>query len=201
MHRRLHCGAAGLKRLTDLTSDAPRSLRHATPPSCASCAEANSTRLAHRGDNYTPTYAGRLIHMDIAGPFQASIDGGRRYALIIVDDHTRFKAVHALRHKHEASVHVRRFLASFTALLNAGRDTPTRVVGTIHSDNAGEFLSQQFTEFLARDGVHATTSPPYVHQLNGVAERAIRSIMESARSNLVASGASTAYWTYAVAHA
>eukprot|EP00965_Chrysotila_dentata_P006403 208646-Pleurochrysis_carterae.AAC.3 len=127
----IYCGVAGLKRLTELTSDAPRSLQHATP-SCASLAEANRTRLAHKGDNYSPRYAGRLIHMDIAGPFQAYLDSGRRYALIIVGDHTRFKAVHTLRHLHEAALRVRRFLASFTALLNAGRNTPTRVVGTIH---------------------------------------------------------------------
>eukprot|EP00965_Chrysotila_dentata_P012390 407746-Pleurochrysis_carterae.AAC.1 len=79
----------------------------------------------------------------------------------MVDDHTRFKAVHFLKHKNEAPTHVRKFLASFNALLNVGRDTPTRIVGTIHSDNAGEFLSREFTDLLARDGVHATTCPPH----------------------------------------
>eukprot|EP00965_Chrysotila_dentata_P061813 2047601-Pleurochrysis_carterae.AAC.1 len=105
-----------------------------------------------------------------------------------------------LRNQSEAPSHIRRFLAGFTALLNEGCATPTRVVGTLHSDNAGEFLSRQFTEFLADEGIHATTFPPHVHQLNGVAERAIRSIMELARSNLVASGAPSSFWTYAVAH-
>eukprot|EP00965_Chrysotila_dentata_P192603 6175275-Pleurochrysis_carterae.AAC.3 len=106
-----------------------------------------------------------------------------------------------LRHKHEAPTHIRKFFASFAALLNAGRDTPTRVVGTIHSDNAGEFLSQQFTELLGNNGVHATICPLHVHRLNGVAERAICSIMELTRSNLVASGAPAGFWTYAMAHA
>eukprot|EP00965_Chrysotila_dentata_P162991 5382983-Pleurochrysis_carterae.AAC.1 len=105
MHRRLHCGSASLKRLTDFTADAPRSLKNASPPSCASCAEANSSHLPHSSDLYTPSHPGRLIHVDIAGPFLPSVDGGRRYALVIVDDHTRFKAVHTLRHKHEAPAH------------------------------------------------------------------------------------------------
>eukprot|EP00965_Chrysotila_dentata_P015089 499121-Pleurochrysis_carterae.AAC.1 len=56
------------------------------------------------------------------------------------------------------------------------------------------------TELLARNGVHATTCPPHVHQFYGVAERAIRSVMELTRSILVASGALTSFWTYAVAH-
>eukprot|EP00965_Chrysotila_dentata_P163087 5386244-Pleurochrysis_carterae.AAC.1 len=75
--------------------------------------------------------------------------------------------------------------------------SPTRIVGTLHSDNAGEFLSRELTDLLASDGVHTSTCPPHVHQLNGVAEMAIRSIMDLARANLVASNAPTAFWTYA----
>eukprot|EP00965_Chrysotila_dentata_P032744 1091070-Pleurochrysis_carterae.AAC.1 len=77
MHRRLHCGGADLKRLVEYTTDAPRSLRQAAAPSCASCAEADSTRLSHTNDLYTPSHPGRLIHVDLAGPFLPSIDGGR----------------------------------------------------------------------------------------------------------------------------
>eukprot|EP00965_Chrysotila_dentata_P171896 5672270-Pleurochrysis_carterae.AAC.1 len=83
MHRRLHCGSASLKRLTDFTADAPRSLKNASPPSCASCAEANSSRLPHSSDLYAPSHPGRLIHVNLAGPFLLSVDGGRRYALVI----------------------------------------------------------------------------------------------------------------------
>eukprot|EP00965_Chrysotila_dentata_P222492 6193004-Pleurochrysis_carterae.AAC.5 len=47
MHRRLHCGGGSLKRRTEFTSDASRSLQRAAPPTCEACAEANSTRLPH----------------------------------------------------------------------------------------------------------------------------------------------------------
>jgi len=40
-----------------------------------------------------------------------------------------------------------------------------------------------------------------VHSLNGVAERAIRSIMEHVRSDLVASNAPIGFWTHAAEHA
>eukprot|EP00965_Chrysotila_dentata_P218120 6190410-Pleurochrysis_carterae.AAC.1 len=102
MHRRLHAGAARIKALPSLVSDAPASLSQSLPPSCSACLEANAARLPHSNDRYTPTYPGRLIHVDIAGPFVESIDGARKYALVIVDDHTRYKAVHLLKHKHEA---------------------------------------------------------------------------------------------------
>eukprot|EP00965_Chrysotila_dentata_P023281 771476-Pleurochrysis_carterae.AAC.1 len=63
-------------------------------------------------------------------------------------------------------------MASFNALLNRRSDTPRHALGTLHSDNAGEFLSAEFTEFFANRGAHNSSCPPHVHQLNGVAERA-----------------------------
>eukprot|EP00965_Chrysotila_dentata_P131149 4335113-Pleurochrysis_carterae.AAC.1 len=85
-----------------------------------------------------------------------------------------------MRQKSEAPAHIRAFISAFTAHANKRATRPTRIVGTLHSDNAGEFTSRQFTDFLADHGVHSSTCPPHIHQLNGVAERAIRSIMELA---------------------
>eukprot|EP00965_Chrysotila_dentata_P106901 3531824-Pleurochrysis_carterae.AAC.1 len=107
MHRRLHAGASRIKALPSLVADAPASLAQSLPPSCSACAEANATRHPHSTERYAPTYLGRLIHVDIAGPFVESIDSARKYALVIVDDHTRYKAVHLLKHKHEAPGQVR----------------------------------------------------------------------------------------------
>ena len=42
--------------------------------------------------------------------------------------------------------------------------------------------------------------PAHVHQLNGVAERPIRSIMEQVRVNLVASNLSIFFWAFAAQH-
>eukprot|EP00965_Chrysotila_dentata_P199846 6179626-Pleurochrysis_carterae.AAC.1 len=103
--------------------------------------------------------------------------GCYQYALVLVDDHTRFKSIPFRRNNLEAPTHVCNFIASFTALVNKRATRPARVVGTLHSDNAGEFLSREFTELLFEQGVHSSTCPPHVHQLNGVAERAIRTIM------------------------
>eukprot|EP00965_Chrysotila_dentata_P121953 4031003-Pleurochrysis_carterae.AAC.1 len=89
-------------------------------------------------------------------------------------------------------------MASFTALLDKKNDAPRQVIGILHSDNAGEFQSNEFSDFLASRRIHNTTCPPHVHQLNGVAERAIRSIMELTRSSLTSSGAPIAFWDDAV---
>eukprot|EP00966_Prymnesium_polylepis_P001485 34152-Prymnesium_polylepis.1 len=46
-------------------------------------------------------------------------------------------------------------------------------------------------------GVEHTTIPPHVYQLNGVAERAIRSVAALARSYLVSSSLPAAFGPYA----
>eukprot|EP00965_Chrysotila_dentata_P128646 4252706-Pleurochrysis_carterae.AAC.2 len=55
--------------------------------------------------------------------------------------------------------------------------------------------------FLATSGVHKTTCHPQVHQLNGVAERAISPTMELTCLSLAASGSPIAFWDYDVTHA
>jgi len=121
--------------------------------------------------------------------------------LVLVDDHSRFKSVYFLKRKSEAPACIRKFVASFTALLNRKQAQPTAVVGALHTDNAGEFTSREFTEFLDESLITATACPPHVHALNGVAERAIRTIMELTRATIHASGAPIGFWDYAVDHA
>ena len=94
-----------------------------------------------------------------------------------------------MRRKSEAIHKVRAFVRKFSALNNRGRSKPEKIVGSLHTDNAGEFLSREFEEMLDSELLEHTRCPAHVHQLNGVAERAIRSILENVRANLAASQA------------
>eukprot|EP00965_Chrysotila_dentata_P134471 4447208-Pleurochrysis_carterae.AAC.1 len=102
LHRRLHIGATRLRQLPKLTADAPASLSSGRLDGCDACSEANSPKFSHPGELYTPSYAGRLVHADIAGPFVRTRHGGHQYVLVLVDDHSRFKAANAMRSKSEA---------------------------------------------------------------------------------------------------
>ena len=112
------------------------------------------------------------LHGDIVGSFRTSHHGQFKWALILVDDHTRFKMAYAMRSKSDAPMYVRRFLAAFKALGSIGKSQAMSIVGALHTDNAGEFLSHEFSEPMDDELIHHTTCPPHVHQLNGVAERA-----------------------------
>ena len=201
LHRRLHIGHDTLRKLGDITADIPANIRAGKGHSCAHCKTANATHLSHRGSAYKPSYPGRLVHADIAGPFRRSVHGQHQYFLILIDDHTRWKEVYFLHTKDEALARIRSFVAKFKSVANQGRSEPTRIVGTLHTDNAGEFLSRQFEELLADETMEHTRCPAHVHQLNGVAERSIRSVLELVRSNLEASKAPVGFWPYIVEHA
>eukprot|EP00965_Chrysotila_dentata_P118615 3921815-Pleurochrysis_carterae.AAC.5 len=102
MHARLHARSTRMRTLPSITADAPASLAHGRFDGYAACSEANATRNPHNASQYKPSYAGRLIHADIGSPFIRTQHTGFQYLLVLVDDHTRFKAVHLLTNKTEA---------------------------------------------------------------------------------------------------
>ena len=159
-------------------------------PVAAKAAAATLMLLRGSVDGWHCRAAGmpRLVHADLAGPFKRSV-GGYQYFLVLIDDHSRWKSVFFLRRKSEAIKCVRQFVSRFNGLLNKGKKERTQVVGTLHTDNAGEFLSRDFADMLDSELIDQTRCPAHVHQLNGVAERAIRTIMENVRANMAASGA------------
>ena len=200
IHRRLHAGVERIRRLPSVTADAPEVLARARSTPCADCIEANATRHSHTQQQYQRSHPGAVVHADIVGPFKSSVGGAFKYLLVLVDDHSRYKAVFPMRAKSDAPRRIREYVAAFNRLAARG-GMPIQRVGALHTDNAGEFISGEFTEWLDDNGIAATTCPPHVHALNGVAERAIRSIMECARSCLVASNLPPSFWPYVAEHA
>jgi transposase InsO family protein len=71
-------------------------------------------------------------------------------------------------------------------------------IKVLRSDNGGEFVSKKFDAFLAECGIQRQTSAPYSPQQNGVAKRANRTIMECARSMILAQGLEFEFWGEAV---
>ena len=57
-------------------------------------------------------------------------------------------------------------------------------IKVLRSDNGGEFMSNQFREFLKKEGIARQTSTPYSLQQDRVVERANPTIVEMARSML-----------------
>ncbi|CAI7832126.1 unnamed protein product [Closterium sp. NIES-53] len=75
------------------------------------------------------------------------------------------------------------------------------VVKRIRTDRGGEFLGVEITAWLKKQGIQRELTTAYTPQSNGVAERANRTILETARALLIESGVGNSMWPHAVRHA
>ena len=68
----------------------------------------------------------------------------------------------------------------------------------LRTDNGGEYLSKAFNDHLKKKGIKRQLTLPGTPQQNGVAERADRTIQETARSMLCAAKLPDSFWAEAV---
>uniref|UniRef100_H3H749 Integrase catalytic domain-containing protein n=1 Tax=Phytophthora ramorum TaxID=164328 RepID=H3H749_PHYRM len=117
--------------------------------------------------------------------------GGKRYFVTFIDDKSHFCVVYLLRNKSEVAAKFAEFVAF------AETQTGKRVQ-TLRSDNGGEYTSGAMAKFCADHGIVQKFTPPYTPQLNGVAERMNRMLVECARCMLEHAGLPKTYWGEAV---
>ena len=67
-------------------------------------------------------------------------------------------------------------------------------IRTLRSDNAREYLSQQFQNFMSRNGILHQTSCPHTPQQNGVVERKNRHLVEITRALLLHGNDPLRFW-------
>uniref|UniRef100_H3H993 Integrase catalytic domain-containing protein n=1 Tax=Phytophthora ramorum TaxID=164328 RepID=H3H993_PHYRM len=132
-----------------------------------------------------------VVHSDVCGPMQTPTFGGKRYFVTFIDDKSHFCVVYLLRNKSEVAAKFAEFVAF------AETQTGKRVQ-TLRSDNGGEYTSGAMAKFCADRGIVQKFTPPYTPQLNGVAERMNRTLVECARCMLEHAGLPKWYWGEAV---
>ena len=71
-------------------------------------------------------------------------------------------------------------------------------IGTLRSDNGGEYISKELESYLVSKGIKHELSAPYCPAQNGVAERINRTLVESARTMMALAGLPEQYWAEAV---
>ena len=114
---------------------------------CKACITGKHRRASFpAAAKYRATQPLELVHGDICGPITPATHGGKRYFLLLVDDHSRYMWLVLLRTKDEAAAAIRRFKAE--AEVESRR--PLRVLRT---DRGGEFTATEFAEWCADRGV------------------------------------------------
>jgi transposase InsO family protein len=127
----------------------------------------------------------------VCGPIATETPNGKKYFITFMDDYSRMVWVRFMRTKDEAFEKFREFAAMMNQQWGQG-------IGTLRTDNGGEFTSEQFEAYLRQRGIRHQKTVPRSPQQNGVAERMNRTLMEMTRSMLLLAGHPKHLWAEAL---
>lgn len=192
-HRRYgHLNYTDLKLLRDRDAvtglDLPEKF---DPMNCKQCNNAKVHCLPFPPSSSRAKNTLDLVHSDICGPLQTPSLGGARYFATFIDDKTRHIDVVFLKARSE-------ILSAFKKYqLRVERETGRKII-KLRTDNAKEYTSHNFSQYLEKEGISRQLSVEYTPQQNGVAERANRTLVEMARTMLLESNLPKSLWAEAV---
>jgi hypothetical protein len=128
-----------------------------------------------------------IVHTDVCGPMRTTSHGGAQYFLTFIDDFSRKTHVYLLKAKGKTFEKFKQYKVLVENKIG-------HKIKVLRFNNGGEFASKKFDAFLVECGIQRQTSAPYSSQQNGVTERANRTIMECARSMILAQGLELEFW-------
>ncbi|CAI7915601.1 unnamed protein product [Closterium sp. NIES-54] len=131
------------------------------------------------------------VVMDVVGPLKLGA-AGEEYFLTIVDVYTCMTWVYVLSKKSDMAETVK---TDWLPMVERQQD---RLVKSIRTDRGGEFLSKEFSLWLNKNGIRHSLTMPYPPAMNGIAERANRTITETACGLLIEVGLPDYFWPDAV---
>ncbi|GJT40576.1 retrotransposon protein, putative, ty1-copia subclass [Tanacetum coccineum] len=73
-------------------------------------------------------------------------------------------------------------------------------IKAIRSDRGGEYISQEFKDYLKANGIIQQLTPPYTPQQYGVSERRNRTLLDMVRSMMNFTTLTLSFWDYALGH-
>ncbi|CAI7814625.1 unnamed protein product, partial [Closterium sp. NIES-54] len=152
-------------------------------PPCVSCVGGKLARHTFPDKDLDAEEALAVVHIDLCRPFRVAAKDGRLYFLLLKDRHTRFVWVMPVAKKSDV---VREF---------------QKAVLMLRSDRGGEFLGKEFTNFVDSKGIVHNLTCPYTPQQNGMAEREMRTAVESVRTMLLHMGVQHFWWHLALRQA
>ena len=191
-HRRLgHLNMAAVRKL--INGNLAKGVRTHISDSqtfCEPCVLGKSTRLPFKSTRPPTTRPLERVHSDVGQIEQQSLEG-HRYYVTFVDDYTHFTITYPMREKSEVFRHFQTYHKMATA--HFGKE-----LACLRSDSGGEYTSNAFKEYLRQHGIRSELNVPHNPELNGVAERINRTLIEKARTLMIESKLPKKLWTEAL---
>ncbi|CAI7757290.1 unnamed protein product [Closterium sp. NIES-54] len=179
LHARLaHVGVDTIKSLAkhDVTTGLDIKPSTGADLPCLSCVRGKLARhtFPNKGLDFEEALA--VVHIELCGPFRVAAKDGSLYFLLLKDRHTRFVWVMPVAKKSD----VLRESPKWLVLVE--RQAKKSVL-MLRSDQGGEFLGKEFTDFVDGKGIVHDLTCPYTPQQNGMAEREMCTAVESVRTS------------------
>jgi transposase InsO family protein len=185
-HKRLaHVSEKGLEIL--VKKNLLSGMKSAPLKKCTHCLAGKQNRVSFKGSPSTrkPGILD-LVHSDVCGLMKTRTLGGCLYFVTFIDDHSRKLWVYTLKSKDQVLDVFKQFQASVE------RQTGKKL-RCIRTDNGGEYLGP-FDEYCRQQGIRHQKTPPKTPQLNGLAERMNRTLVERVRCLLSQSQLPNSFW-------
>jgi transposase InsO family protein len=161
---------------------------------CAACATGKGTRtpFGTAGLNKGRRIA-EVLHMDSFEVRGAQSEKSVEYGVSVVDS---FSSARWFNHAETKD----RLTQQTIDIVKAAETQSGNKVKRAHCDGGGEFINAQLQRFCAGSGIDFDVSPARTPELNGVAERSVRTLKDGGRTLLAHAGVPKKYWAAAVRH-
>ncbi|KAL8147581.1 hypothetical protein AgCh_005049 [Apium graveolens] len=193
-HKRLsHLNFNNINELVkkDLVRRLPKSV-FAPDGLCDSCQKAKQRKSSFRNKTESSILEPyHLLHVDLFGPVNVMSIAKKKYAMVIVDEFTRYTWVYFLHKKNETASALTDHVRQLDKLV---KDS----VKIIRTDNDTEFKNSIMEEFCKEHRIKQEFSAPGTPQQNGVVERKNMTLIEAARTMLDEAKLPTYFWVEAV---
>nr|GEX75756.1 hypothetical protein [Tanacetum cinerariifolium] len=158
---------------------------------CVSCLSGKMTRksFSHRPERATDLLG--IIHTDVCGPLRHVSRQGASYFITFTDDYNRYGYVYLLKHKHKV-------FETFKVFKNKVENQLRKTIKALRSDRGGEYISQEFQDYLKACGIVQQLTSPYTPQHNGVSERKNHTLLNMVRSMMNLTTLPLFFWDYAL---
>ncbi|GJS53857.1 putative RNA-directed DNA polymerase [Tanacetum coccineum] len=189
-----HCRLAHInkKRIKQLQQDGLlKSTDDESFDQCESCLSGKMTKKPFPHSNERAKDLLGIIHTDVCGPLRHVSRQGASYFITFTDDYSRYGYVYLLKHKHEV-------FETFKVFKNEVENQLGKTIKAIRSDRGGEYISQEFKDYLKANGIVQQLTPPYTPQHNGVSERRNRTLLDMVRSMMNLTTLPLSFWDYAL---
>ena len=157
---------------------------------CPVCDVTKTKRAPVRKDDALKSKVDDRVHSDLKTMPALSMRN-YKYFVVFVHEKSRYVNVRLLTSKNQVFEKAKQFIAL------AERSLGSKMI-EFRTDGGGEYVSNDFKQWLSDSGITWTPSTPRTPEQNSIAERVIQTLTQRVRSMLVQAGLSVGHWCYAV---